>query len=195
LPDHPARSKVMDRAIAIRLALFYGAVFASVGVHLPYWPVWLEARGLSAAEIGILLAASFWPRIVTNLVLPLQADRLGQRRRPMILLTAVTFVGLVLFGLADGFWAFLALSVMVGASWASILPLGEALVLRQTRERRIDYGRVRLWGSITFILAVAPPMKSAGAVVHWITPSGMILCSTCRLRMNSAAWIASGVSR
>ena len=158
----------MDRAIAIRLALFYGAVFASVGVHLPYWPVWLEARGLSAAEIGILLAASFWPRIVTNLVLPLQADRLGQRRRPMILLTAVTFVGLVLFGLADGFWAFLALSVMVGASWASILPLGEALVLRQTRERRIDYGRVRLWGSITFILAAA-----GGGL--WVEQSGPAL--------------------
>jgi PPP family 3-phenylpropionic acid transporter len=143
----------MDGAIAIRLALFYGAVFASVGVHLPYWPVWLEAQGLSATEIGILLAASFWPRIVTNLVLPLQADRLGERRRPMVLLAAVTFAALVLFGLADGFWIFLALSVIVGASWASILPLGEALVLRQTRERRIDYGRVRLWGSIAFILA------------------------------------------
>ncbi|MGH6916704.1 MAG: MFS transporter, partial [Geminicoccaceae bacterium] len=142
-----------DRAIAARFSLFYGAVFASVGVHLPYWPVWLEAQGLSATEIGILLAASFWPRIVTNLVLPHQADRLGERRRPMVLLAAATFLGLVLFGLAEGFWAFLALSVITGASWASILPLGEALVLQKTRERGIAYGRVRLWGSITFILA------------------------------------------
>jgi MFS transporter, PPP family, 3-phenylpropionic acid transporter len=146
---------IAERAITARFAFFYGAVFASVGVHLPYWPVWLEAQGLSAAEIGILLAASFWPRIVTNLVLPLQADRLGERRRPMILLASVTFAGLVLFGLADRFWAFLALSVIVGASWASILPLGEALVLQNTRERGIDYGRVRLWGSIAFILAAA----------------------------------------
>jgi PPP family 3-phenylpropionic acid transporter len=154
-----------ERAIAARLALFYGAVFASVGVHLPYWPVWLEAKGLSAAEIGILLAASFWPRIVTNLVLPLQADRLGERRRPMVLLAAATFLGLVLFGLAEGFWVFLALSVITGASWASILPLGEALALRQTRERGIAYGRVRLWGSITFILAAV-----GGGL--WIEQSG-----------------------
>jgi PPP family 3-phenylpropionic acid transporter len=144
-----------ERAIAARFAFFYGAVFASVGVHLPYWPVWLEAQGLSAAEIGVLLAASYWPRIATNLVLPLQADRLGERRRPMILLAAATFVAVTLFGLTDGFWTFLALSVITGASWAAILPLGEALVLHQTRERGIDYGRVRLWGSIAFILAAA----------------------------------------
>jgi hypothetical protein len=46
----------MDGAIAIRLALFYGAVFASVGVHLPYWPVWLEAQGCRRPR-----SASCWP--------------------------------------------------------------------------------------------------------------------------------------
>jgi MFS transporter, PPP family, 3-phenylpropionic acid transporter len=151
----PASAMTSDRRIAARSAFFYGAVFASVGIHLPYWPVWLEAQGVSAAEIGILLAASYWPRIVTNLLLPIQADRMGERRRPMILLAAATFVAVVLFGLTDGFWMFLALSVITGASWAAILPLGEALVLHQTRERGIDYGRVRLWGSIAFILSAA----------------------------------------
>jgi MFS transporter, PPP family, 3-phenylpropionic acid transporter len=157
-----------DRRVAARFAFFYAAVFASVGVDLPYWPVWLEAQGLSAAEIGILLAATFWPRIVTNLVLPLRADRLGERRRPMIFLAAATFAVFAMFGLADGFWMFLALSVVTGASWAAILPLGEALVLRQTRERSIDYGRVRLWGSVTFILA------SVGGG-FWVEQSGPAL--------------------
>ena len=50
--------------------------------------------GLGATEIGYVLAAAFWPRIVTNLLIPAIADRLGERRRPMILLTAVTLGGL-----------------------------------------------------------------------------------------------------
>ncbi len=53
----------MARALRLRLALFYGASFAAIGISLPYWPVWLAARGLAPSEIGLLLAASFWPRV------------------------------------------------------------------------------------------------------------------------------------
>ncbi|MDE0386725.1 MAG: hypothetical protein OXI22_22785 [Defluviicoccus sp.] len=43
--------------MAIRLALFYAAVFLFVGVALPFWPVWLTAKGLSATEIGLTITA------------------------------------------------------------------------------------------------------------------------------------------
>ena len=40
----------------VRLGLFYGAYFLAVGVMLPYWPVWLEGRGMSPEQIGAVLA-------------------------------------------------------------------------------------------------------------------------------------------
>ena len=138
--------------LGVRLALFYGAFFAAVGIYLPFWPVWLESRGLTLTEIGYVLAAAFWPRIVTSLLIPALADRLGTRRRPMILLAAVTLAGLFLFGLARDFPTLLLLSMITGASWAAILPLGEAVALREAKRRELSYGRVRLWGSLTFIL-------------------------------------------
>ena len=157
--------------IAARLALFYGGYFAAVGIHLPFWPVWLEARGLTPTEIGYVLAAAFWPRIVTSLLIPSLADRLGTRRRSMILLAAMTLVGLVLFGLARDFLALLLLSLITGASWAAILPLGEAVVLREAKRRDLSYGRIRLWGSLTFILGaigVGEWLKHAGPeIVLW----------------------------
>jgi MFS transporter, PPP family, 3-phenylpropionic acid transporter len=70
-----------DLLIAARLALFYAAYFAAVGIHLPFCPVWLEARGLTTTEIGYVLAAAFWPRIVTSLLIPSLSDRLSERRR------------------------------------------------------------------------------------------------------------------
>ncbi len=139
-------------AIATRLAFFYGAAFAAVGIHLPFWPVWLEAQGLSATEIGYVIAAGFWPRVVTNPLIAREADRLGERRRPMALLAVMTLIAVTLFSVADGFWAILGLSLLAGTTWAAILPLGEALALRQTQSHQISYGRVRAWGSISFVL-------------------------------------------
>lgn len=44
---------------AARLSAFYAAIFLVAGIQLPFWPVWLAARGLTAREIGIALAAAF----------------------------------------------------------------------------------------------------------------------------------------
>ena len=136
---------------ALRLAFFYGAIFGSVGIFLPYWPVWLESRGLSAVEIGMIIGASFWPRIVTSLIVPNLADRLGRRRLAMALSTASTLVGLLAFAWVSDFWLFMLLSLLTGATWSCILPLGDAISLDRIAGTGLDYGRIRLWGSITFI--------------------------------------------
>lgn len=143
----------MARAPRFRLALFYGASFAAIGISLPYWPVWLASRGLTPTEIGLLLAANFWPRIATSVAIAHTADRMGRRRPLMLLLAAVTLIGMALFALAHHLWLFLLLSLVTGASRAAILPLGEALALRELKAQGFGYGPVRLWGSITFILA------------------------------------------
>jgi PPP family 3-phenylpropionic acid transporter len=145
----------MAHAVGPRLALFYGATFAAVGVHLPFWPVWLEAQGLFAAEIGLVLAAGFWPRVVTNLLIAYTADRLRRRKPLMLGLAAAALVGTALFALAAELWSFLLLSALSGACWAAIGPLGDALALQELARRGISYGRVRLWGSLTFVLAAA----------------------------------------
>ncbi len=137
--------------IALRLAFFYGAIFGSVGIFLPFWPIWLESRGLSTVEIGLIIGASFWPRIVTSLVVPNLADRLGQRRLAMTLSTALTLIGLLAFAWVSDFWLFMLLSLITGATWSCILPLGDAISLNHIANTALDYGRIRLWGSITFI--------------------------------------------
>ena len=143
----------MPHPIGLRLALFYAAGFGAIGVHLPFWPLWLaEARGLSASEIGYVLAAGFWPRIVTSLWLANLADRQGARRPLMIVLSATTLAAVAAFAVTDELWPLLALSALVGAVWAPVLPLGEALVLTEVRLAGLSYGRVRLWGSVSFIL-------------------------------------------
>jgi PPP family 3-phenylpropionic acid transporter len=119
---------------------------------LPFWPLWLESRGMGAGEIGILLGAAFWVKVATNPLVGGLVDRRGDRRRPMIALAAACLACYALFAVADGFWALLGVSVLTGVFFSALLPLGESLTMRTAHARGFDYGRIRLWGSIGFIL-------------------------------------------
>lgn len=151
-----ASSKVrrMINPAAVRLSAFYGAVFAFVGAHMPFWPVWLESRGLSAGEIGLALAAGMWVRILAGPLVTEQAERFG-RRRGLIGAAALALALFLGFAGAQSFWPIVALSAAFSLAWAAIMPLGEALTLGHVYARKLDYGRIRLWGSLAFIATAA----------------------------------------
>lgn len=134
-----------------RLSLFYAALFTVVGVQLPYWPLWLQAQEVTPGQIGILLAVGFWAKVLANPLIGRAVDVYGRRRGPMIVLATVALLAYALFAVADGFPALLALSIVSTAAFAALMPLGENVTLLTAYEKRLDYGRIRLWGSLTFI--------------------------------------------
>jgi MFS transporter, PPP family, 3-phenylpropionic acid transporter len=147
--------------ISARLASFYAAAFLLVGIQLPFWPIFLAGRGLSAGEIGFVLAAALWIKVLINPLSGLFADRSGRRRAVMILLAVLNLGGFLLFLPRHGFWALLLVNALATVSASSLLPLGETLALGIVYAKQLDYGRIRLWGSVSFILG----SLGAGAVV------------------------------
>jgi MFS transporter, PPP family, 3-phenylpropionic acid transporter len=139
-------------SVSVRLALFYAAYFLAAGVQLPFWPVWLAGRGLDATEIGALTALSQWVKVATNPVLGALADRARGRRRFMVLVGAAGAAGYLLCAPAHGFALILVPSLVAAAAGAALLPLADATTL-SLAARGVDYGRVRLWGTIAFIAA------------------------------------------
>jgi PPP family 3-phenylpropionic acid transporter len=138
-------------SVAPRLALFYAAVFLLAGIQLPFWPVWLAGRGLGVSEIGLVLAAALWIKVIVNPLAGLLADRTGRRRGVMIFLAATNLAGFLLFVPTHGLWPLLFINALTTAAASSLMPLGETSALAIVYERRLDYGRIRLWGSISFI--------------------------------------------
>jgi len=135
----------------LRLSLYYGAAFALIGVHLPFWPVWLAAHGLGPTEIGIVLAVGVGVKLIANPLVAHAADRRGQRRPIMIVLALASTAAFALFGVADGLAAILAVTVLFFAAWSPIMPLAESLTMMAGSAGEVEYGRVRLWGSLAFI--------------------------------------------
>ena len=64
----PIPSQAAPERFAVRLALFYAAVFGLGGTYLPFFPVWLKAVGIDASWIGIITAV---PAVTRFTVLPL----------------------------------------------------------------------------------------------------------------------------
>lgn len=139
--------------MAVRFSFYYAAIFLAVGIHLPFWPAWLAHRGLDASQISLILSVAVWIRAFANPMVAHFADRSGAHKKIIILSAGGGVITYALFGLADGFWALFAVNILASAMFMALIPLGENLASRAANEYRFDYGRVRLWGSITFILA------------------------------------------
>ena len=138
---------------AVRLALFYGAIFMLIGTFLPYFPVWLNARGLSAGEIGIVLSTPLFVRVLVTPAISFAADKSGDRRLMLIALAWGALLAGLLFLAASSFWTILSVVVLFALFWTSIMPLTEAVAMQGVRRSGLDYGRMRLWGSLSFIAA------------------------------------------
>jgi len=147
------RLRTQRVSFGFRLALFYGALFTIYGVHLPYLPVWLDARGLTAGEIAIVTAAPLFLRVLITPVVAMAADRTGRHRR---LINVLAWLALALAAALAGmgrFWPILLLAVPFAISLSTIMPLTETLAVAGVRAHGLDYGRMRLWGSLTFVIA------------------------------------------
>ncbi len=134
-----------------RLSAFYLCYFAILGAMVPYWTVFLRGRGMSALEIGQLMAVGTLTRILAPWASAWVGDRMPRRivvvRLAAALMTAI-FCGMFV---ARGFWQVALVTAAFGFFWNAALPQFEIVTLRHLGSTGNLYGRIRLWGSVGFI--------------------------------------------
>jgi len=161
---------IVNDSFAPRLALFYAAFFVASGLMLPFFPLWLAAKGLDAAAIGIVLAAAQFLRLGAIPAGTRLADRRGTLKGPLVAAALASVAGIALVACADGFAAILAVYVLATLVSAPILPLGDAYALKGLALRGLSYGPVRLWGSVAFMAA----NLGGGLMLAWLAPVNLI---------------------
>ena len=139
-----------------RLSLLYAVVFTEIGIAMPFMPLWLDALGLDAGVIGVLLALPIATRIAATAPLMGLLDRgLGPRR--LILLGSLALsLTYALMPVAAGIaWPLLAgLIVLNAVAGAPLVPCIDYLTLAAVRhDSRLAYSRIRMAGSVAFLLA------------------------------------------
>jgi MFS transporter, PPP family, 3-phenylpropionic acid transporter len=178
-------------AIGTRLGLFYAAAFLVVGAQTPFWPVWLSGRGLDAQQIALLFAAGIWAKVVATPLIGGLADRLGHRRTVMTVLAAVAYLGYAALWPAWGFWGLLWLNLVAGVAQSALMPLGDSITLAAVRGGGLDYGRIRVWGSFTFILAAIGSGTLLGAGASSGNTVLVLVLAASALLLAACFWIPS----
>ncbi|MBF3362613.1 MFS transporter, partial [Pseudomonas aeruginosa] len=66
--------------------LIFSGYFAAEGLIYPFWPTWLASLGFGASQIGLLIAAAYWPQVIAGVALTYVADwRIDQLRLATLL--------------------------------------------------------------------------------------------------------------
>ena len=136
-----------------RLSRFYFFYYFFVGSFVPYWGIYLQSENFSPSSIGILLSLFQISRIVAPNFWGWLADHTGHRVKWIKLTSFLGLIGFIGIFWAKGFfWIFLVM-LALSLFTSSTLPLAESLTLAHLATTDGHYSRIRLWGSIGFIVA------------------------------------------
>jgi PPP family 3-phenylpropionic acid transporter len=138
----------------IPLSAYYFFYFAAVGTLIPYLGLYLQSLSFGAMEIAQITAVLAMARIVSPPLLALLADRRGQFLFYAQLTSFMSALLVLGFWWLDAFGSLLWLIWWLGFFWHAALPPMESLTLRTLGDDLASYSRIRLWGSVGFIVAV-----------------------------------------
>jgi PPP family 3-phenylpropionic acid transporter len=137
-----------------RLSSFYLFYFGALGALVPFWGLYLQDRGLSAAAIGSLMAILMGTKVVAPNLWGWIADRTGQRMPIVRLASLLSVIAFASIFWARGFWGIAAVMLVFSFFWNASLPQMEAITFNHLGRRVNRYARVRVWGSVGFIITV-----------------------------------------
>lgn len=124
--------------------------YASSAILLPYLPLYLQSKGYSASEIGLLMMIGPFISIFAQPFWGYVSDRFNSMRNIVFLLWSLSLLGSLGLFLTKGFGLTLGFILMLYFFLLPSIPLIDNLVVKSTAQRGMSYGSVRLWGSIGF---------------------------------------------
>jgi len=137
-----------------RIRLFYAAYFAAMGLILPFFPLYLDGRGLDAAMIGLMTGLLALAKVIAPPWIGHTLDRQPDIRlhRFIMLASCMAAVTVMAIGFVLNLYLLAAMILLFGIFWAAVLPLTDGLSVSVSESNAADYGRLRVWGSMGFVV-------------------------------------------
>ena len=153
-----------------RLAGYGAAYFFAAGAVMTYWPVWLHDRGVSDAEIGTLFMSRQVIGVIATLTVGWVAHRVGNARSVLLVMAVAATLLMTGYQFSYSALAIFVVTLAWGGVWAPTLALYDGVLVNETRARGFDYGTLRVWSSVAFILGAV----TCGAAVDRNGPAWVL---------------------
>lgn len=154
------------RRFGIKLSIAYALLMIGSGVQLPFLPLWLSAKGLSLEAIAAVVAGNMATRILGAPLFAWIADHFGNRRLVIQLCAGLSLASYSLLAIAEGFGPIMTVALIASFVFAPIFPLTEGFGVDGAMAHNLDYGRLRLWASLSFLSG----SMGAGALLTVLDP-------------------------
>jgi MFS transporter, PPP family, 3-phenylpropionic acid transporter len=154
------------------LCVFYFASFAALGAFAPFFPRWLEARGVEGLAMGMVLATTPAMGLVGPPLVGIVADALGLHGRILRLtcfgacLTLALLAGIGAVGLRLSFFWLFAVVLAHAAFRSPMVVMADVVAIEQAPKAGTSYARVRSWGSLGSLAAAA----GVGRIIDPVSP-------------------------
>jgi MFS transporter, PPP family, 3-phenylpropionic acid transporter len=136
----------------LRTSFYYLVTFTSTGAAVAYGGIWFAGHGLSSGQIGVINALPVLITLALNVIVGRIADRASDWRQVIVvgaLLGAAIPFGLFFVG---GFWGILVVWTCASLPVAVIGPVADAAALRLTKRNGSDFGVIRAWGTVGYMV-------------------------------------------
>jgi MFS transporter, PPP family, 3-phenylpropionic acid transporter len=158
------------RVFGIRISAAYALMMMGSGVQLPFLPLWLQAKGLDTTGIAMIVAGMMAVRVVGAPLFAWIADHFGNRRLVIQMCAGLAFASYLLLAISNGFGAIMTMALVAAFAFAPVFALTEGFSVDGAAAHGLDYGRLRLWASLSFLtgalgsgalLTVLDPLSTA----------------------------------
>jgi len=177
------RGNLDARQGAIALHGFYFLYYGLQGVSIPFLPLWFASRGLDAATIGLIVATSFLPKILSTPVVAHVADQTGRAHALIASALAASLVLFICYPFMHGAGWLLGITLLLNAVFPAVLPLMDRMAIASGRAQGNSYTIMRACGSLGFaVVTVAGGylIKTFDADwVMWLSILLIIACLAC----------------
>jgi PPP family 3-phenylpropionic acid transporter len=140
------------RRFGIKLSIVYALLMIGSGVQLPFLPLWLSAKGLSVEAIAAVVAGGMATRILGAPLFAWIADHFGNRRLVIQLCGGLSLASYCLLAISNGFGPIMTMALIASFVFAPVFPLTEGFGVDGAVAHNLDYGRLRLWASLSFLV-------------------------------------------
>lgn len=168
---------------AIALHGFYFLYYGLQGVSIPFLPLWFASRGLDAATIGLIVATSFLPKILSTPVVAHVADQTGRAHALIASALAASLVLFICYPFMHGAGWLLGTTLLLNAVFPAVLPLMDRMAIASGRAQGNSYTIMRACGSLGFAVVTMAGgylIKTFNADwVMWLSILLIIACLAC----------------
>jgi PPP family 3-phenylpropionic acid transporter len=142
-------------AQAFSFGLFLFCYYAHAGTWSTYATLFFADKGMTVAQIGVLMSMIQVLRIVGPNVWGHVADHYDRRVLVLRMAGFAALAGFSGFFFGSSFGHFMLAMIILNLFTSGQAPICEALMLSEMKGDLTHYGRIRMWGSIGFIVAVS----------------------------------------